>query len=60
MEVTQWNLHHGTYLVELTPLKSLSGTYTKEFAPLNLHHGKYLMEGTPWKLRSETYTMEVN
>ena len=50
MEGTSWNLHHGSYLVELTPWKLLQGTYTMEFTSWNLHHGSYLMELTPWKL----------
>ena len=51
MEVTSWNLlHHGSYLMELTPWK---------LPTWNLHHGSYLMELTPWKLPHGTYTMEV-
>ena len=30
MEVTSWNSHHGSYLVEPTPRKLPSGTYTIE------------------------------
>ena len=30
MEVTSWNLHHGSYLMERTPLKLPSLTYTLE------------------------------
>ena len=30
MEVTYWNLHYGSYLVELTPWKVPNGTYTME------------------------------
>ena len=30
MEVTYWNLHHGSYLVERTPWKLPPGTYTME------------------------------
>ena len=30
MEVTSWNLHHGSYLVELTPWMLPSATYTME------------------------------
>ena len=30
MEVTSLNLHHVSYLKELTPWKVLSGTYTME------------------------------
>ena len=30
MEGTSWNLHHGSYLMELTPCKLPQGTYTKE------------------------------
>ena len=28
MEVTSWNLHHGSYLMELTLVKLPNGTYT--------------------------------
>ena len=49
MEVTSWNLHHGSYLMEHTPWKLLHGTYTMEVTSWNLHHGSYLMEHTPWK-----------
>ena len=28
MEVTSWNLHHGSHLMELTPWKCPSATYT--------------------------------
>ena len=30
MEGTSWNLHHGRYLIERTPLKLPHGTYTME------------------------------
>ena len=50
MEVTSWNLHHRSYLVELTAWKLPNGTYTMEVTSWNLHHGSYLMELTPWKL----------
>ena len=30
MEVTSLNLHHVRYLMEVTPWKLLSGTYTME------------------------------
>ena len=30
MEVTLWNLHHGSCLVELTPWQLPNGTYTME------------------------------
>ena len=30
MEVTYWNLHMGSYLMERTPLKLPSATYTME------------------------------
>ena len=59
MEGIYWNLHHGSYLVEVRPWKVPSGTYTIEVTSWNLHHGKYLMELTPWKLPNGTYTMEV-
>ena len=59
MEATSLNLHHGSYLMELTPWKLPSGTYTIEVISWNVHHGSYLMELTPWKLPRGTYTMEV-
>ena len=43
MEVTLWNLNHGSYLTDVTPWKLPYGTYTIEVAPWNLHHGSYLM-----------------
>ena len=46
MEVTSWNLHHGSYLVELRPWKLPNGTYTMEVTSWNLHHGSYVMELT--------------
>ena len=30
MEVTSWNLNHGSYLMELTPLKLPNETYAIE------------------------------
>ena len=65
---TSWNVHNGSYLVELTPWKLphgrgtmevISWTYTMEVTSLNLHHGSYLMKLTPWKLLSGTYAMQV-
>ena len=50
MEVTYWNLHHGSYLVELTSWKLPSGTKTLEVTSWNLHHGSYVVELSPWKL----------
>ena len=50
MEVTQLNVHHGSYLMELTPWKFPSGTYAMEVTSWNLHQGSYLEELTPWKL----------
>ena len=56
MEVTLWYLHHGSYLMELTPRKLPSGTYTMEgphevhpteVTPWNVYHGSYLVEFTP-------------
>ena len=38
MEVTSWNLHHGSYLVELKPWKLTHGTYTMEVTSWNVHH----------------------
>ena len=52
MEVTSWNLRLGSYLMEPTPMKAPSGTYTMEVTSWNLHHGSYLMELTPRKLPS--------
>ena len=42
MEVTSWDLHHGRYLMELTPLKLPTGTYTMEGTSWNIHDGSYL------------------
>ena len=50
MEVTSWNLHHGSYLTERTLWKLPIGTYTMEVTSSKVHHGRYLMELTPWKL----------
>ena len=47
MDVTFWNLHHGSYLIEHTPLKLPHRTYTMEVTSWNLHQGSYLMELTP-------------
>ena len=30
MEATYWNVHHGSYLMVLTPWKVPRGTYTME------------------------------
>ena len=49
MEVTSWNVHHESYLMERIPWKITSGNYTMEV----------LMELTSWKLPTGTYTMEV-
>ena len=38
MEVTSWNLHQGSYLVERTPWKLPYGTYIMEVTSWNLHH----------------------
>ena len=35
MEVASWNLHHGRYLVELTPRKLLHGITTMEVTSWN-------------------------
>ena len=50
MEVTSWNLHHESYLVQLTPWKLPYGNYTMEVSVWNLHNRCYLMDNTPWKL----------
>ena len=49
MEVTSWNLHHRSNLVELTPWKLPNGTYTMEVTSWNLKHGSDLTEVTPLK-----------
>ena len=68
MEVTSFNLHHGSNLVEHTPWKLPHGTspwklphgtYTMEVTSWNLYHGSYLIEHTQWKLPNVTYTIEV-
>ena len=57
---TSWNVHHGTYTMELTSWNLHHEGYLMEHTSWlphwNLHHGSYLMELTPWKL---PYTMEV-
>ena len=58
MEVALWNLHHGSYLVELTPWKLLRRAYTMHVTFGNLHHRGYLVELTPWKFPHGTYTKE--
>ena len=45
MELTQWKLPQGTYIIAVTEW--------------NLHHRSFLVEPTSWKLPSGTYTMEV-
>ena len=50
MEVTLCNVHHGGYLIELTPWKLPHGSYSMEVTSWNLHPGSYLMERSPWKL----------
>ena len=50
MEVTSWNLHHGSYLVERTPWKLPSLTSAMDVTYWNLHYGSYLVELTSWKL----------
>ena len=50
MEATSWNLHHGSYIMELTPRKLPSGPYTMEVPSWNVHQGNFLMEHAPWKL----------
>ena len=45
MELTPWELPHGTY--------TMKGTIW------NLQPVGYLMERTPWKLPTGTYAMEV-
>ena len=47
MEVTSWNLHHGSFLMELTPWKLPIGANTMQVTFRNLHYGGYLMELTP-------------
>ena len=68
MDVTSWNLHHGSYLLEVTSWTLLKRTLTMKVTSWNLHHGSYLVEHTPWKLPHGTspwklphgtYTMEV-
>ena len=41
MEVTSWNLHHGSYLMEHTQCK-----LAMELTPWKLPHGSYTMEVT--------------
>ena len=59
MEVTSRKLHHGGYQLELTPWNVPHGTYTMLVSSSNVHHGGYLMEPSPWKLLHGTNTMEV-
>ena len=47
MEVTYFNLQHGSYLVDRTPWKLPHGTYTMLVTSLTLQHGSYFMERTP-------------
>ena len=54
MEVTLWNLHHGSSLMEHTQWKLLYRTFTMEVTSWNLHHGSYIMEHKPWKLPHQT------
>ena len=50
MEVTYWNLHIGSYLVELTPWKLPHRANTMQVTSWNVHYGSFLMELKPWKL----------
>ena len=36
MEVTSWNIHHGSYLVERTPWKGPHGVLTTEATSWNV------------------------
>ena len=46
MDVTLWNLHNESYLVEPTPWKLPHGTDTMEVTSCNSHLGSYPMEVT--------------
>ena len=59
MEVTSWNLHHGSYFIELSPCKLRCGTYNFAVTSLNLNHRIYLMELTKWKEAHGVQTTEV-
>ena len=73
MKVTSWNLHHGSYQVELnlwkylmepTPGKLPHGTYAMGVTLCNLHHGSYHVDLTLWKVPREksdhgSYLMEL-
>ena len=43
MEGTLWNVHHGTYPLDLTLWKLPSVSYTMEGTAKNLHHGSYVV-----------------
>ena len=59
MEVTSLNLHHGSFLMEFTPLKVPHGPYILVVTSYNVHYGSYLMELTPWNLPHGTYTIKL-
>ena len=66
MEVISWNLHHGSYLNELTQLKLPHGTCPMEGTSWNLHNGNYLInrgshlvQHNHGKLPDGPYTIEV-
>ena len=47
MEATSWNLHHGSYVVGLTPWKLPHGMDTIEATSWNLHHSSYVVNLAP-------------
>ena len=53
IEGTSWNLHHGSYLMELR-----QGIYLVELTLWKLPHGTYTMEVTSWTLHHGSYLID--
>ena len=58
MEATSWNLHHGSYVLGLTPWKLPHGMDTMEATSSNVHHGSYVVNLAPSKLPNGTKARE--
>ena len=58
MEVTSWNLNHGSSLMVRTSWYLPQGFYSTEVTSWNQYHERYLVDVTPWKLPHGTYTKE--
>ena len=59
MELTPWELPHGTYTMEVTSSILHHGSYFIEHSPFKLPQGTYTMDVTSWNLQHGSYLMEV-